>query len=247
MFLRGRTQVRRTRIWTVYVALLLAILVSLGVNLISYLVATQLNAPLLAISVIAVLLPAAFHFSVVDNVQFNETSDILNVSHGVGLSVPSPKLVLTSFRLQSYYYFVSVSSSKPRRRLNSTIVYISYSVFQLISHAALYDGGEDMIKSKPYASRKHKVEPSIGLQIPETLTVSSATSTTVGHRLEPGNNSDVESGSSYSKEGVEQPQLGVWVTVGLLTVVTVVNPLHFCLLLSCAEMYISWLQLPLSG
>ncbi len=75
-----------------YVDLLLAILVSLGVNLISCLVATQLNSPLLAISVIAVLLPAAFHFSVVDNTQNDETSDILNVSHGVGLLVPSLSL-----------------------------------------------------------------------------------------------------------------------------------------------------------
>ncbi|PBL03717.1 calcium/proton exchanger [Armillaria gallica] len=144
--------------------------------------ATQLNAPLLAISVIAVLLPAAFHFSVVGNTQYNETSDILNVSRGTSVIL--------------------------------LFLYISYSVFQLFSHAALYDGGEDMIKSTRYSAKKPKREPAVELQ---TGTVSSATS---AHRLEPGNNCDIESGSSYSKEEVEQPQLDVWVTVGLLTVVT---------------------------
>ncbi len=92
MFLRGRDQVPRTRIWTKYVDHLLAILVSLSANLISYLVATQLDSSLLAISVISVLLPAAYHFSVVNAIQNDETSDILNVSHGVGLPVPSPSL-----------------------------------------------------------------------------------------------------------------------------------------------------------
>ncbi len=92
VFLCGRNQIPRTRIWTEYVDHLLAILVSLGVNLISCSVATQLNSSLLAISVIAVLLPAAFHFSVVNNTQNDETSDILNVSHGVSLPVRSPSL-----------------------------------------------------------------------------------------------------------------------------------------------------------
>lgn len=44
--------------------------------------ASQLNSSLLTISVIAVLLPAAFHFSVPgDSAQ--ESSDILSLSHGV--------------------------------------------------------------------------------------------------------------------------------------------------------------------
>ncbi|KAK0223148.1 calcium/proton exchanger [Armillaria fumosa] len=46
---------------------------------------TQLNSSLLAISVIALLLPVAFHFSVVSNAQNDETSDILNVSHGTSI------------------------------------------------------------------------------------------------------------------------------------------------------------------
>ncbi|SJL09589.1 uncharacterized protein ARMOST_12969 [Armillaria ostoyae] len=151
--------------------------------------ATQLNSSLLAISVIAVLLPAAFHFSVVNNTQNDETSDILNVSHGTSIIL--------------------------------LFIYISYLVFQLFSHASLYaDEGEDMIKSTHYGARKHKAEPPIELQTPKTGTVSSATSTAVTHRQ--ADNSDIESGSADLKEEeAEQPQLGVWVTVGLLTVVTV--------------------------
>ncbi|KAK0223167.1 calcium/proton exchanger [Armillaria fumosa] len=145
--------------------------------------ATQLNSSLLAISVIAVLLPAAFHFSVVDNTQNDETSDILNVSHG------------TKF----------------------CIVYISYLVFQLFSHASLYaDEGEDMVKSTHYPPKKPKAES----EKPNTGTVSSGTSTAVAHR--PEDNSDIESGcANLKEEEAEQPQLGVWVTVGLLVVVTV--------------------------
>ncbi|PBK75605.1 calcium/proton exchanger [Armillaria solidipes] len=148
--------------------------------------ATQLNSSLLAISVIAVLLPAAFHFSVVNNTQNDETSDILNVSHGTSIIL--------------------------------LFIYISYLVFQLFSHASLYaDEGEDMIKSTHYGTKKRKIEQAIELQ---TGTVSSATSTAVAHRQ--ADNCDIESGSADLKEEeAEQPQLSVWVTVGLLTVVTV--------------------------
>jgi len=45
---------------------------------------TQLNSSLLTVSVIAVLLPAAFHFFVTTNDQ-TETNDILKVSHGVAI------------------------------------------------------------------------------------------------------------------------------------------------------------------
>ncbi|KAK0193737.1 calcium/proton exchanger [Armillaria mellea] len=146
--------------------------------------ATQLNSSLLAISVIAVLLPAAFHFSVVNNTQNDETSDILNVSHGTSIIL--------------------------------LFIYISYLVFQLFSHASLYaDEGEDMVKSTRYPAKKEKAES----ETPKTGTVSSATSTAV-HR--PTDNCDIESGSADLKEEeAEQPQLGIWMTVGLLTVVTV--------------------------
>ncbi|GJE96599.1 calcium proton exchanger [Phanerochaete sordida] len=46
--------------------------------------ATQLNSSLLTISVIAVLLPAAFHFAA-NNTDPTETKDILSVSHGAAI------------------------------------------------------------------------------------------------------------------------------------------------------------------
>lgn len=57
----------------------------------SFSAAAQINASLLIISVVAILLPAAFHFSVNSgnaNADSNPDQDILAVSHGV------------SFRLQ---------------------------------------------------------------------------------------------------------------------------------------------------
>ena len=48
--------------------------------------ATQLNSSLMTISVIAVLLPAAFHFSANALTDAEEAKDILAVSHGVSNS-----------------------------------------------------------------------------------------------------------------------------------------------------------------
>ncbi|KAK0469840.1 calcium/proton exchanger [Desarmillaria tabescens] len=159
--------------------------------------ATQLNSSLLAISVIAVLLPAAFHFSVVGDTENDEASDILNVSHGY------LDLILC-------------------KRLKSAPVYISYLVFQLFSHASLYaDEGEDSIKSTRYGAKKHKAEPPIEMQTQNIGTVSSATSATIAPRIELRDTHDVEKNSAHLKEEAEQPQLGLWVTVGLLALVTV--------------------------
>lgn len=47
--------------------------------------ATQLNSSLLTVSVIAVLLPAAFHFSVPELEDSQEATYILAVSHGVAI------------------------------------------------------------------------------------------------------------------------------------------------------------------
>ena len=50
--------------------------------------ATQLNSSLLTISVIAVLLPAAFHFTADSAIPDDkESKDILAVSHGVSLDI----------------------------------------------------------------------------------------------------------------------------------------------------------------
>ncbi|KAF8920266.1 Sodium/calcium exchanger protein-domain-containing protein [Mucidula mucida] len=66
------------------------------------LVATQLNSSLLTISVIAVLLPAAFHFSVDNDPDNDETSDILHVSHGVAIILLFIYLSYLVFQLFSH-------------------------------------------------------------------------------------------------------------------------------------------------
>ncbi|KAK0450122.1 Sodium/calcium exchanger protein-domain-containing protein [Armillaria borealis] len=147
--------------------------------------ATQLNSSLLAISVIAVLLPAALHFSVVNGTENDGTFDILSVSYGTSI-------------ILLFLYFSSL-------------------VFQLFSHASLYaDENEDTSKSTRYGVKKHKAEPPIELQTSNIGTVSSATTTAVAHR--PEDNYGVK---NSSEEGKNQPRLSVRVTVGLLTVVTV--------------------------
>ncbi|KAK0235836.1 calcium proton exchanger [Armillaria nabsnona] len=151
--------------------------------------ATQLNSSLLAISFIAVLLPAALHFSVVNGTEINDTYGILRISHGTSI-------------ILLFLYFFSL-------------------VFQLFSHASLYaDEDEGMSKSTRYGVKKHQVEPTIELQTPKRGTVSFATSTAVAHR--PEDNCHIENGPADSQEKeIEQPQLSVRVTVGLLIVVTV--------------------------
>jgi hypothetical protein len=77
-------------------------------------VATQLNSSLLTISVIAVLLPAAFHFTIGNQQQQldpDEGSDILHVSHGVSTVVHSrePRSSLLVDSSHSPFQFVIVS------------------------------------------------------------------------------------------------------------------------------------------
>ena len=71
--------------------------------------ATQLNASLLTISVIAVLLPAAFHVTFTSSPQ-DERADILAISHGVRQDTftVSAQLIV-SFHLRSLSSFYSAS------------------------------------------------------------------------------------------------------------------------------------------
>jgi len=65
--------------------------------LILYSVATQLNSSLLTISVIAVLLPAAFHLNVTSDTDSDEQQDILKMSHGVCLDFTLFSISLTRY------------------------------------------------------------------------------------------------------------------------------------------------------
>lgn len=84
--------------------------------------AVQLNSSLLTISVIAVLLPGAFHMALQGTTNYDETStdnEILAASHGIAIIL--------------------------------LFIYASYLVFQLFSHKALYqDDNEDVQVSKGY-------------------------------------------------------------------------------------------------
>ncbi|KAG1853166.1 calcium/proton exchanger [Suillus subalutaceus] len=87
--------------------------------------AVQLNSSLLTISVIAVLLPGAFHMALQGQPEYDELStdyNILKTSHGVAIIL--------------------------------LFIYASYLVFQLFSHKALYhDDNEDMQPTKEYTGQ----------------------------------------------------------------------------------------------
>jgi len=135
--------------------------------------ATQLNSSLLTISVIAVLLPAAFRFSVTQTSDPNSGDDILKVSHGVALIL--------------------------------LFIYASYLFFQLYSHATLYgDQSGDVIKSTKYAPREKKGKHGERSTSPTTVV-----------------SPDIENGAPKEEEDEEVPQLSLYMTIGLLAVVTV--------------------------
>jgi len=83
VLLRWRNKVFRTRFWSEYVH---AKHDTCDLISSSFIGATQLNSSLLTISVIAVLLPAAFHFAVSTITDTQEASEILDLSHGVSSS-----------------------------------------------------------------------------------------------------------------------------------------------------------------
>ncbi|KAJ7901427.1 Sodium/calcium exchanger protein-domain-containing protein [Mycena leptocephala] len=89
-------------------------------------------------------------------------------------------------------------------------IYGSYLFFQLYSHATLYgDTSDDVIKSTKYAPREKKNRDGKGRTGAGT-DLSSA-----------GSPTDVETQHEAEEEDVEEPQLSLWMTLGLLAVVTV--------------------------
>ncbi|KAG1797004.1 calcium/proton exchanger [Suillus plorans] len=163
--------------------------------------AVQLNVSLLTISVIAVLLPGAFHMAL-QGPGYDELStdyNILKTSHGV-------------------------------RRLLFVVFYASYLVFQLCSHKALYDDvNEDMQPTKAYAGqnpfrlRRRRIITD-GENVPSpSLTHDREAAATSSHPTDP--NPDVEPGT-YSITSVEteiQPLMNLAVCFWLLAVVAVLT------------------------
>ncbi|KAG1740581.1 calcium/proton exchanger, partial [Suillus lakei] len=166
--------------------------------------AVQLNSSLLTISVIAVLLPGAFHMALQGQPEYDELStdyNILKTSHGVAIIL--------------------------------LFIYASYLVFQLFSHKALYDdANEDMQPTKGYAGenpfRLHRTRNPRNITDGEMVSSPSST-----HDREAATTSfrpadadpDVEPGThptaSVETEAPEQPLMSLAVCLWLLVVVTV--------------------------
>ncbi|KAG0699616.1 calcium proton exchanger [Suillus ampliporus] len=164
--------------------------------------AVQLNSSLLTISVIAVLLPGAFHMALQGQQQYDELStdyNILKTSHGVAIIL--------------------------------LFIYASYLVFQLFSHKALYDdGNEDMQPTKGYKPgenpfRLHRIRNRKNITDGDIVSSPDSThdgeaATTSAHAIP-----DVEPGTrsiaSVKTDDPEQPQMSLAVCLWLLAAVTV--------------------------
>ncbi|KAG9313601.1 calcium proton exchanger [Chiua virens] len=167
------------------------------------LIAAQMNSTLLTISVIAVLLPGAFMMVQEGNPDFDKTTTdhlILRMSHGVAIIL--------------------------------LFIYASYLFFQLSSHKGLYkDDSEEILESKRYAQNPFKIKgfrkgkrAVAAPQYTETPRAASPISYSqaagITQAIQPA--SEAELGQAVSEEEeMEQPQMSVPVSIGLLGVVTV--------------------------
>ncbi|KAG2137468.1 calcium proton exchanger [Suillus clintonianus] len=162
--------------------------------------AVQLNSSLLTISVIAVLLPGAFHMALQGQPQYDELStdyNILKTSHGVAIIL--------------------------------LFIYASYLVFQLFSHKALYDdANEDMQQTKGYVGenpfRLQRMRNRRNITDGE-LASSPISTHEGGAAFRPADAAlDVEPGTRSTapvEEAEEQPMMSLAVSLWLLIVVTV--------------------------
>ncbi|KAG1733625.1 calcium proton exchanger [Suillus paluster] len=154
--------------------------------------AVQLNSSLLTISVIAVLLPGAFHMALQGQASYSELStdyDILKTSHGVAIIL--------------------------------LFIYGSYLVFQLFSHKALYDDNNpDIQQSRGYEGQNPwlRLRPRRRNGRP----VQSSDPTGDGQASGPADGTDSELGPlPTDAESEIEPYMSVGVCLGLLVVVTV--------------------------
>ncbi|KAF9649861.1 calcium/proton exchanger, partial [Thelephora ganbajun] len=164
--------------------------------------ATQLNSSLLTLSVIGVLIPAAFNM-VAGNGQISgfdintEQRDILKISHGTAIVL--------------------------------LIIYISYLIFQLFSHRNLYDDKNGIkpatVQYPPRTgpSAKEKTKKFFGLSTVKeaqedgaSVEGSACTNTHTAH-----SHNDEEQHGAIEVEEEEIPELSLPMTIALLVVVTV--------------------------
>ncbi|KAG2093487.1 Calcium/proton exchanger [Suillus discolor] len=158
--------------------------------------AVQLNSSLLTISVIAVLLPGAFHMALQGQPAYSELStdyNILKTSHGVAIIL--------------------------------LFIYGSYLVFQLFSHKAIYqDSGPDIQQTKGYEGQNPWLQ--LRLYRRKKAKLAQSPSLACNDEVAPnatvsGEGSDLEHGSASMEDTEVEPDMSVPVSLGLLVVVTV--------------------------
>lgn len=158
--------------------------------------AVQLNSSLLTISVIAVLLPGAFHMALQGQPAYSELStdyNILKTSHGVAIIL--------------------------------LFIYGSYLVFQLFSHKALYhESGPDIQETKGYEGQNpwlrlrlyRRKNAKLAQSPPLACNDEVAPNATVSSE-----GTDLEHASASMEDTEVEPFMSVPVSLGLLVVVTV--------------------------
>ena len=199
----------------------------------------QLNSSLLTLSVIALLLPAAFHNAVqpTDNVGFltneKEGHDILSISHGVCKSPPMhcPSKLMAVYPGCRYLAFQSVlflCSSHTVITIFTFLVYLCYLWFQLVSHKNLYDdNNSDVQQSVEYPSsitnRHHIFERRISPDLSSLRPVDDV--------FDPAQRDacSLEEGPGEKDGEVEEPEMGLQTTIALLAIVTLVCRLFISL------------------
>ncbi|KAF5371814.1 hypothetical protein D9615_009558 [Tricholomella constricta] len=153
--------------------------------------ATQLNSSLLAISVIAVLLPAAFHASF-EGTDAKEGADILALSRGVA--------IILLFIYGGYLFFQLYSHKSLYEDSGDHVM-----------KTATYSPRAKKIRFKWGKKSEETTEsytPTSRVESPSQETDSNV-------------HGDLENAVKNDKEEEEKPQMNLWTTVGLLVLVTV--------------------------
>ncbi|PPQ69173.1 hypothetical protein CVT26_003547, partial [Gymnopilus dilepis] len=161
--------------------------------------ASQLNSSLLTISVIAVLLPAAFHFTADPNLSDQqEGHDILAVSHGVA--------VVLLFIYAGYLSFQLYSHAALYDDKNNAFKTTNYTSPKFRIPRRLKHFHKDAEAGNVEANNTNGT----------TSVESSQTLPTIENRVQ-----DIHAPIPEREEEVETPMLSLWMTIGLLVTVTV--------------------------
>ncbi|KAK0485147.1 calcium proton exchanger [Armillaria novae-zelandiae] len=135
--------------------------------------ATQLNSSLLAISVIAVLLPAAFHFSVANNTQNDEISDILNVSLGTSIILLFIYISYLVFQLFSHASLYAdegeeqVKSTRyPAKKENAELETPETGMVSSTTSTAVYRRTDNRdVERSPADSKEDETQPELSVRV----------------------------------------------------------------------------------